>query len=292
MRRAMQPRVQRGFTLVEAVVVIVIIGILSAVVAVFIRTPVQGYVDSAGRAEVADEADLALRRTARDLRLALPNSIRQSASGDAVEFLETKSGGRYLSADDGLADGTTLFALDFVDPSKMTFSVVGAMKSLGDRLAPGDYVVVYNLGPGYGPADAYTGGNIAQVGGSVSSGGYVTRITLNSNPFASQDPPMPSPTQRFQLVSGPVMYYCNSQSGTMSRYWGYAITPTMTVPPGDPFVRSAVIADHVADCSHVFNYSVTGQRTGLVILSFALKARNDSDPSIKLVHQVHVDNTP
>ena len=41
---------QRGFTLVEAVIVIVITGIIAAMVAVFVRTPIQGYVDSARRA--------------------------------------------------------------------------------------------------------------------------------------------------------------------------------------------------------------------------------------------------
>jgi MSHA biogenesis protein MshO len=39
----------RGFTLVELVIVIVITGILSGMVAVFLRTPVQSYVDTAAR---------------------------------------------------------------------------------------------------------------------------------------------------------------------------------------------------------------------------------------------------
>ena len=51
-----------GFTLVEAIIVIVITGILAAIVAVFIRAPVDGYFDSVRRAELTDTADVALRR--------------------------------------------------------------------------------------------------------------------------------------------------------------------------------------------------------------------------------------
>ena len=42
---------QRGFTLIEAIIVIVITGILAGMVAVFIRAPIDAYVDSARRAD-------------------------------------------------------------------------------------------------------------------------------------------------------------------------------------------------------------------------------------------------
>ena len=93
---------------------IVIIGILGAIVAVFIRAPIQGYADTVARAEAGDEADLALRRMAREIRLALPNSVRVNADGSAIEFLLTKTGGRYLAVEDAATSGTPL---DFVNPA-------------------------------------------------------------------------------------------------------------------------------------------------------------------------------
>ncbi len=71
-----QHKQQYGFTLIEMIVVIVITGIIAGVVAVFLKAPVQGYIDSARRAELTDIADTAIRRMARDVRTAVPNSVR------------------------------------------------------------------------------------------------------------------------------------------------------------------------------------------------------------------------
>lgn len=300
MRSMMRKHAQRGFTLVEAIVVIVIIGILSAAVAVFIRAPVRGYVDAVGRAELTDTADLALRRIARDLRRALPNSIRMSNDGHSIEFLLSRAGGRYLAAEDGVADGSTAFALDFVNSGNKTFTVVGAMPSLSSRVDPNNYIVVYNLGPGFPIADAYqfnvagVDKNIARVASVTLASGTVQSITLQSNPFATQATPMPSPNQRFQVVKGPVTYTCGSVNGvlTLTRIADYDIRASMSDAVGNG--SSAVLASRLDHCNGLFNYSDLNSthRSGLVIMSLGLLARNTSDPPVTLVHQVHVDNTP
>jgi MSHA biogenesis protein MshO len=288
---------QRGFTLVEAIIVIVIIGALSAVVAVFIRAPVQGYVDSVGRAEVSDQADLALRRMARDIRLALPNSIRVNTAGTAIEFLLTKTGGRYLAVED---EGSGQ-PLDFLHPAPAppvypSFTVVGPMPGTS-TVAAGDYVVVNNLGPGLAPADAYqfsqANRNIAVVRAYDAANSL---ITLQDNPFAAQTPtPLPSPNQRFQVVSGPVSYVCAARAdGTLeiTRQSGYSISVNQNVPPQGA-QSIAVLASRIDDCSHVFQYdTAAAQRSALVIVALALRTRNQADPPIRLVQQVHVDNTP
>lgn len=264
-----------GFTLVEAVIVIAITGIIAAVVAVFIRAPVQGYFDSAARAELTDVADTALRRMTRDIRLALPNSIRIGSDGSGnqyIEFLITESGGRYLDESDNPGPGSNI--LDFSTPS-LKFDVIGPPPVV----VAGNYVVVYNLGPGMNPADAYQGGNRALVSSVLGN-----TITLASNPFAAQSPSMRSPGRRFQVVTTPVTYGCINN--TLTRYWGYPISAAQSSPPAGS--TSALLATQVTGCA--FSYAnLSNIRSGLVGVSLTLQRNGES---ITLFQQAHVDNTP
>lgn len=296
---------QRGFTLVEAIMVIVIIGVIGGMVAVFIRAPVQSYADSVARAELSDTADLALRRMARDLRLALPNSIRVTDAGDAVEMLLTRSGGRYLSAEDSV---DTLPVLDFIDPANTTMTVVGAMPGAGELVVGSDYLVVNNLGPGFAPANAYELAS-AQRNIALVTASDPTRklLTLKDNPFAAQIPPTPSAAQRYQIVSGPVTYYCGLEpdgvTRLLTRQSGYAITTNQVANPvpasGAGGGQRSLLAGRVKGCLLQYQFkdqpkdlSPLRLRSALVILALELQPRGGSGGSVRLVHQVHVDNTP
>jgi MSHA biogenesis protein MshO len=305
----------RGFTLVEAITVVVIIGIIGAIVAVFIRAPIIGYRDTVARAELTDQADLALRRMARDIRLALPNSVRVNAAGDHLEFLQTRSGARYISVEDGIDNN---LALRFDNPAQTAFAALAPPASFG-QVRAGDYVVVTNLGMGFAPANAYdlssacvsagsgTGaGNIAQItridapstatvntdAGAVTL--PVRGITLAVNPFACQSIPMVSPRQRFQVVSGPVSFFCTDAGNgtfTLWRAWDYPINAVQTIPSTG---KRAMLAAGLTRCNGLFNAdgNVALQRTGLVLLAIDMQGRNADAGKIRLVHQVHVDNTP
>jgi MSHA biogenesis protein MshO len=258
---------------------------------------VQGYFASAARAELTDAADTALRRMARDLRLALPNSVRVSAnaSGTYLELLLTKTGGRYLSDEDAPVIGQIL---DFDDASKTSFQVVGPMPSgpLGSQtITPGDRIVVYNLGPGFSPADAYNC-NVACNRATVSAVDSAThKITLSSNPFAAQAPKFKSPEHHFQVVTDPVTYVC--AGGSLTRYWGYPIQAAQPVnlasaPLSDAGTSHALLATGVIGCSFS-SQSLANTHTGLIDLSLTMQDANNADSgSVTLVQQVHVDNTP
>lgn len=285
MRRA--DRHAQGFTLVEMIATMLVLAIVAGMVSVFIATPARGYRDSVARAEMSDIADTVLRRMARDVRLALPNSVRVSADGLVLEMLATRTGGRYLSVDDGAAPSQP--ALDFMRASSTSFTLVGDAPTGKQAIVPGDRIVVFNLGAGFGPADAYAGGNSA----AVASFDPATRVvTLTANPFAAQLPPMPSPTSRFHVVSGPVRYTCApgaNGTGTLSRSSGYAINASIAAPVAGGV--TALAANRVAGCT--FSYSsLANTRTALVSMTIRLQDPKGTDGPLALTHQVHVDNSP
>ncbi len=274
-----------GFTLIEAVMVMVITGILAAIVAVFINKPVEGYVDAVRRAELTDAADVALRRLTRDIHLALPNSLRVTSSGGAhyIEFIITSAGGRYRDPADGSTGGDFL---SFSSAADTSFDVLGTMPA-NPAIAANDWVVVYNLGPGYEPANGYdcSGAcNRAQIS-SISG----NTITLSSNPFAAQSPPLPSPSSRFQVVpdgTRAVTFACPSgTAGNLTRYWNYGFNTSQATPPAGG--SSAILAAG-ATCNVEYAANATG-RNGLLYIALTLSSGGES---ATLFQQIHVDNAP
>ncbi len=295
-RRGAMQRV-RGFTLIEAIVVIVITGIVASFVAVFVRVPVKSYVESVARAEATDTADYAMRRMSREIRLALPNSVRVKSSGTTVylEFLLTKAGLRYLDEDDV---GTGGSYLNWNVAANRVFTVVGGVPT--DRRAPiagADYVVVYNLGPDQEPANAYAdcavGCNRALIASVDNTAGT---ITLASNPFAAQASSaagvsLKSPGHRFHLVSSPVTYACDSATGKLTRHWDYTIASVQPVTSA-ALGQSALLASNLSLCE--FTYAgLANVHSGLVGIKLMQKVDdgNGAAPML-LLQQVHVDNTP
>lgn len=266
-----------GFTLIEMIMVIVIIGIISAAVAAFIRAPVQGYIDSARRAELSDAADVALRRITRDVRLALPNSLR--VSGDCIEFIMTSSGGRYRDPTDGSTAGNFL---SFTDSGNRSFDVLGTLPAM----AVDDFIVVYNLGAS--GSDAYAGDNRAAIESIAGN-----TVTLTSNPFASQSPPLPSPSARFQVVPAAtraVSYVCSG--GELRRHANYGFSAAQACPPAGTgaLLAGSAAAQPKAACVIDYASAATG-RSGLLYLQLTL-TDTPSGEAVTLFQQIHVDNAP
>ena len=263
---------QRGFTLIEMVMVIVILGVIGATVAVFMRKPVDAYVDTARRAALSDLADTAVRRMARDIQRALPNSIRNPGN-QCVEFIPTRTGGRYRAQTTAAGGGDIL---DF-SAADTSFGVFGNLAAVPaeQQVRAGDVVVVYNLG--IAGADAYAGDNTAVVT-SVASAAEST-IGIASKLF-----PLASGGNRFHVVPGDekiVAFVCSG--GKLYRSSNHAYGNSC------PTAGAAVLADRVASCNFVYNDSDL-QRNALVQMTMVLT--DSAGESVSLYHEVHVSNTP
>lgn len=263
----------KGFTLIEIILAIVVMSIIGTMTVAFINAPAKAYTDLSRRTELTDLADAALRRISRDLQSALPNSVRVTGTcnGTApcyLELLQTTGGGRYRAAGPGNI-------LDFTQTDS-SFEVIGAMPAA----AVGSFVAIYNLGiPG---ADAYNSDNIASIS---SVGGASLSIAAKQFPFESS-------SNRFQVVSGPVTYVCDPASGTIKRYWGYAIQPSQpnnaTIAPLSG-ASQAYIATNVSSCQFLYDTNIVSQRNGLVTLR--ITESKDGETS-SIYTSAHVDNVP
>src|ERR1035437_9964243 len=105
---------QRGFTLVELIMVIVIMGVMASMIVVFLKPAVDSYLDSRRRADLTDIADTAIQRMAQDIRRAVPNSVR-SVSSTCFQLVPTIAGGRYRMAPNTVTVGSA-----YIDTSVAT----------------------------------------------------------------------------------------------------------------------------------------------------------------------------
>ncbi len=320
----------RGFTLVEAIAVIVITGIIAGVVAIFIAKPVQGYVDSVRRAAMSDLADTTLRRIGRDVRTAVPNSVRVAGtcSGSTncfVEYIPTRDGVRYkVEQIAGVGD-----ILDFSLASDASFDVFG---NGALAVSASDYLVIFNTNqcsaancPGSAScstrgAQAYEGCNRRTITGTTASAGNTSNIAFTATAYPL---PFDSPGHRVHIVpgpnsgisNGPVSYACEAPTAAetangvqgplvLHRYTGYN---TGSVPwtgtgldagtqpilfTGPPNTLAAAGGVLMADSisACTFTYSPGVTQRSGLISLWLTLTR--SGESVTLYHETHVDNQP
>lgn len=278
-----------GFTLVELIMVMVITGIIAGVVAVFVASPVTAYFDTARRAELTENADSALRRIARDLRTALPNSVRVVAVGTVtyLEFIPTVGGGRYRQYPTAAGGGN---ALDFSGADD-GFDVLGPVPVY----AKGNGIVLFNLGAG-SASDAYAGNNRSTLTSSNSDAAlFSPDAPPHTMSFAAIQFPAPSPSARFHVVTAPVTYACAPNSGapgagTLNRYMNYGYAAGQPTPPeGTPQLLVGNVAECEFDYDEDAGSSGVHARSALITLRLRLEQGGESS---RLVHQVQVVNAP
>jgi len=276
-----------GFTLIELIMVMVLIGALAVIGGLLIVQPFRASADIARRARLTDQADLITDRITREVRAALPNSVRIGSSNQAVEFISTRTGGRYRRYPKSGGGGNVLKP---AQPSG-TFDVLGGLPDIGkvDTRAAGtdcangagDCITIYNTGQtGY---DAYNGDNIAAVTAKTDNVGndQLTYDTGGSGPAFKTH----SPRQRFYVIDHVVSYVCNTAAGTLRRYSDYGLNATQSVPLAG---TGALVADDISGCT--FQYQPgTSSRQGLLTMNVALTRGGET---VTLMAQAHVVNAP
>lgn len=86
---------QQGFTLIELISVIVILGVLATATTQYIVFGTKIYVQSNERQQVLTQSRFLIERMTREIRGAVPNSVRVDGTGACLEFVPIKTSGAY-----------------------------------------------------------------------------------------------------------------------------------------------------------------------------------------------------
>ncbi len=203
----------QGFTLVEMVTVILILGVLAIGVSSFIIFGTRIFVESTSIDQVLGQSRFAVERLTRELRNALPNSVRirgDASSWQCLEFVPIEASSSYLTLP--------------IAPAAKANTATAFNPSQGASSA--QLMTVYPLTESH----IYT--DPSQTEGRIFS---IKRVTNAANRLTIEfDRPVrfaeASPLKRFFLVTEPVSY-CVTNNGQLTRYRGYGINHSTQLSP-------------------------------------------------------------
>lgn len=214
----------RGFTLVEMVTVILILGILVVGVSSFIIFGTRIFVESSSVDQVLSQSRFAVERMTRELRSALPNSLRvntDSLTYQCIEFVPIETSTTYLTMP--------------IIPAAAASTGIVILDNTSSAIRVNQFAWIYPLID----ADVYSSARQkrAQVKTIAISGNQVTLTFTAPTRFAEA-----SPRQRIYFGLSPVSYcFEKGASGNdlqIVRYAGYNFN---TVQPNPATMGTGVL---------------------------------------------------
>jgi MSHA biogenesis protein MshO len=270
-------RYQQGFTLVELVTVIVILGVLATSITSFLRFGTKSYTDAADREALISTARFVVERLNREVRHALPNSIRTIGDNNqCLEFVPIDKSAIYLDipvAPEASSNRVEVVMLE--DPLKATTQ----------------YVAVYALNS----ADIYnTTTGVVEAFSSVNNSGNKqtpSSINFSSSILFNAE----SPTSRLYFIESPVSYCVESKSIFRYQGYGFGNYASNGLPNVGNTTARVLMAEYIANYSTSGNvapfstFPATLQRNGLALTRLKF-VRNLEE--VVFNNEIQVPNVP
>lgn len=252
---------QKGFTLIELIIVVVLLGIVGVMGASFISEAFKGFFDTDVRLEIYEEGKTALVRMEREIHIAVPNAVNVSTTTIADDTISV-----------GLIDENAM------SPVFGQYTETNPINRITDPTAPlqvGTLVSIYNTS-----WDVFTDSSrIYIITGVGNPGGR--RMTLGENIGLA------SPYNRYYAVQNLAVRF-SVANGTLSRS---TATVTATNPLG-VFSNPQTLARNIVPSSGLpyFIYAPgTSSRNSIVAINFGI-ARNGE--TINFHKEVEIRNVP
>ncbi len=290
---------QKGFTLIELIIVIVISSIVGVMVSLMIGRYMDNYITMEKRVDMTQIAESALQKMAADIHNAVPNSVR--VNGNYIEMVPVVYAAPYRKngdfTDTAIITNTNpaeADPLDFTVADK-SFHVLANIVSADTPLTSAQ-VVIYNTGLTNAGAPVCPDNLYADPSGCdphiISRPGLTITDNIDQD-FITLDTPRhfarQSPYRKVYIVDGALTYHCDLANGTLTRYSGYAIQESQPPAAGvAPLTGGALVANNLTGCA--INYSAGSlSRNAVVSLVISL---GDGNQSTTLMKQVQISNVP
>lgn len=255
----------RGFTFVELAVVIVILGITAVSFTGLILNSVHGYLDTANRQDSAAMARIALDRMGRELREAMPQSVRVTNDKLCLQFLPINSSFVYTS----LTAGST--SVQVVEPPGGYSAPTGSY-----------YAAVYPVLS----SDLYNTTAMKSIS-NFGVTGLLRTLTLSSAFTTIHN----SPGERLYVVNNLPVSYCFTNN-SLIRYTSVVSAAQPT--PGAGLSNGAILIDKISSDPlkpSTFSYqSGNWQNNALVTIALTISQASSNNETLQVDHEVWLRN--
>lgn len=257
---------QTGFTLVEVVLVVVILGVVASIGSGFLVYTVKAYREGQEHANLVLRARVALEQMTRELRMAAPNSVRVSTTGNCIEFLPVVGAARYqqpvADSENGQAATNVIATADFQLQTAATQVLIAPLTA----------------------GEVYTASTpAARVGsGGLAAGAHSSVPLAGAHQFMRNYGSL-----RLYLTRDPVRFCLVGSEFYRFSDYGFS---TLPLSDGDPGGNSALFAEGVSTDGQVFAVSPGSEdRNATVVMDFGVDV---GGKRLRLKHEVFVRNVP